>query len=164
MLVISIIGTISAISIPVYNSYIEKARVIRAIAEVRMLEKEILAYKFINEVLPDSLNDIGRGNLLDPWGNPYEYLNIEKLLEEKGGGGKGKGKGGKGGGGGGKGGGGVVKGARKDRWDKPLNYDYDLYSMGKDGDSKKSLRAKASRDDIVRASDGAYVGLASEYS
>lgn len=170
MLVIFIIGTLSAISIPVYGMYIEKARVIRTIAEVRMLEREIQAYMYINEVLPDSLDNIGRGNLLDPWGNPYKYLNIDKIIKsanEGGGGGKGKGKGKgeekgkasekaieqmK------------VKGARFDRWEKPLNLDFDLFSIGKDGDSKENLRAKASRDDIVRASDGAYVGLGSEYS
>ena len=35
--------------------------------------------------------------------------------------------------------------------------------MGKDGKSRTPLTAKASRDDIVRAGDGAYVGLASAY-
>ena len=33
--------------------------------------------------------------------------------------------------------------------------------MGKDGDSKSPLTAKASRDDIIRANDGGYIGLAS---
>jgi len=52
---------------------------------------------------------------------------------------------------------------RKDHNLVPLNSDYDLYSMGKDGKSVSPLTAKASRDDIVRANNGAFVGLASEY-
>ena len=35
--------------------------------------------------------------------------------------------------------------------------------MGKDGASLGPLTAKESRDDIVRANDGRFIGLASEY-
>ena len=45
----------------------------------------------------------------------------------------------------------------------PVNSDYDLYSMGQDRGSVPAFTAKASQDDIVRANDGAYVGLASEF-
>ena len=45
----------------------------------------------------------------------------------------------------------------------PVNSDYDLYSMGRDGKSNAPFTAKMSRDDIVRANDGQFVGLASEY-
>ena len=53
--------------------------------------------------------------------------------------------------------------ARKDRFLVPLNSDYDLYSAGKDGKSRPPLSAQMSQDDIVRANDGAYIGLASQY-
>ena len=49
---------------------------------------------------------------------------------------------------------------RKDRFLVPINSDFDLYSMGKDRISQIPLTAKASRDDIIRANDGAYIGLA----
>ena len=52
---------------------------------------------------------------------------------------------------------------RKDKKLVPLNSDYDLYSMGPDGESKPPLTAKASKDDIVRANDGEFVGLAERY-
>ena len=48
----------------------------------------------------------------------------------------------------------------KDRFLVPINSDFDLYSMGKDGKSQMPLTAKDSRDDIIRANDGAYIGLA----
>lgn len=137
MVVIAILGTITGIAIPVYNSYIEKARIAKAIAEIAIIQKEIAAYKMVEEVLPNTLNDIGRGNLLDPWENPYKYLNFASI--------KGKGP------------------MRKDRFLVPLNTDYDLYSMGKDGLTKPPLTAKASHDDIIRANDGRYIGLGSEY-
>jgi general secretion pathway protein G len=35
--------------------------------------------------------------------------------------------------------------------------------MGKDGKSQSPLTAKASRDDIIRANNGQYVGLAADY-
>jgi general secretion pathway protein G len=49
---------------------------------------------------------------------------------------------------------------RKDRFLVPINSDFDLYSMGKDGESVPPLTAQKSRDDIIRANDGAYIGPA----
>lgn len=157
MIVISIIGTLVAVILPFYIRYIEKARIIRAIAEIRIIEREIAGYKWDFEVLPNSLEVIGRGYLMDPWGNPYQYLNFaifmesgEDDLDAKGKGNKKKKKK-------------LKEKVRKDGWEKPLNSDYDLYSMGKDGESMPPLTAKASRDDIIRAYDGGFVGLASEH-
>lgn len=53
--------------------------------------------------------------------------------------------------------------ARKDHALHPLNTDFDLYSCGKDGETAKPLTAQKSRDDIIRANDGQYIGLASNY-
>jgi len=53
--------------------------------------------------------------------------------------------------------------ARRDHNLVPINSDFDLYSMGPDGQSVKPLTGGVSRDDIVRANDGAFVGKASTY-
>ena len=57
----------------------------------------------------------------------------------------------------------VVPGDRWDKQDKPLNKDYDLLSMGKDGQTDVKLFKGPAFDDIIRCNGGAYVGLASEY-
>ena len=135
--VIAIVGALSAIAIPAYTNYIEKAKETRAIADILMLQKDIQAYLINNETLPDSLDDVGRGSFEDPWGNPYRYLNI-----------------------------GTARGVgqmRKDRFMVPINSDFDLYSMGKDGRSSSPLTARSSYDDIIRANDGGYIGRASTY-
>ena len=56
-----------------------------------------------------------------------------------------------------------TRGARKDRFLTPVNSDYDLYSVGIDGDSQAAFTAKVSRDDVVRANDGGFVGLAEDF-
>jgi general secretion pathway protein G len=137
MVVVAILGTITGIAIPAYQTYIEKARVAKAIAEIDMMQGEIAAFIADTQELPNTLNDIGRGTLLDPWENNYQYYNLGTA---------------------------AGKGAmRKDRFMVPLNTDYDLYSMGKDGKTKPPLTAKASHDDVIRANDGRFIGLASEY-
>jgi general secretion pathway protein G len=73
---------------------------------------------------------------LAPWGNPYRYLNLATSPPGH---------------------------ARKDHALVPINTDFDLYSMGPDGDSAPPLTAARSRDDIVRANNGAFVGVAAEY-
>jgi general secretion pathway protein G len=139
MVVIAIIGTLSAIAIPNYLSYIHRADNSDTISVIRIIEIKISEYLDENGQLPDSLDDLGLGDLKDPWGNPYQYLRIE------GGDVKGKGK------------------LRKDHSMVPVNTDYDLYSKGKDGKSQTPFTAKASQDDIVRANDGGFVGLVSDY-
>ena len=52
---------------------------------------------------------------------------------------------------------------RKDKNLNPLNTDYDLYSVGKEGATASALTAKSSRDDIVRANDGAFIGRGEDY-
>ncbi len=182
----AIIVTLAAILVPMYNNYLEKARVARAIAEIRTIEKAVDIYGMTGGLLPDSLADIGWGTTLDPWGNPYEYLKLgtkskyagvntvihvalgkrraspvthsatawswflSSAYAAPGGGGP------PGGGGGGP----PAGQARKDRFLVPINSDYDLYSKGQDGESVAPLTAKKSQDDVVRANDGAFVGLA----
>jgi len=136
MIATAIVATLSAIAIPVVTVNIDKASNTRAISEIRTLETDITAYETENETYPNSLSDIGRGGLKDAWGNPYEYKILTGAPGEK---------------------------PRKDRFLVPVNTDYDLYSMGKDGDSKTPFTAKASRDDIVRANNGGYVGIAEEF-
>ena len=136
-IVVLIMGTLAAMVVPAYSNYINNAKITRAIGDIRAIEKDIATREAANRPLPLTLVDIGRGGLLDPWKHPYEYLNFSTI--------KGKGP------------------MRKDRFLVPLNSTYDLYSKGKDGKSKPPLNAKDSLDDIIRANDGGFVGLASGY-
>ena len=137
LVVIAILATLAAIAIPAYSNYIQRAKIARCIAEIRTLESEIAAYQGNNDNLPDNLTDLGRGNILDPWGNPYQFLNFANV--------KGVGN------------------MRKDRNLVPINAHFDLYSMGKDGKSQAPLTAKARHDDIIRANNGSFIGIASDY-
>jgi general secretion pathway protein G len=92
----------------------------------------------MNSQLQRIKNDTALYPKLDPCGRPYLYLNIETGTDHS--------------------------RPRKDRNLRPLNSDFDLYSMGKDGDSRAPLNARASRDDVLRANDGRWVNLASKYN
>lgn len=137
--VVAIIGILAAIALPAFSDYVYKARVARCKAEIVTLQTSITAYKISNNHQPDTLAEAGYENLLDPWGHPYRYLNIAD---------------------------GSVKGKgsfRKDRFLNPLNSDFDLYSMGADGLSRTPLSAAESHDDVIRASNGGFIGLASDF-
>jgi general secretion pathway protein G len=137
MITVAIILTIAAIGVPNFMLAIDDARNGKAVGDIRTMEDGIELYLVVNNVLPDDLSQVGYGGFLDPWGNPYEYLNHSTM--------HGNGH------------------ARKDRFLVPLNSDYDLYSMGPDGKSSSPLTAQASKDDIIRAADGNYIGLASQF-
>lgn len=146
LIVMAIIGTLLAIALPMLRSALDTARVARAIGDIGALQTDIASFEAGGEGLPETLADIGRGTLTDPWGRPYQYLNFHI---EEGGGKKGKGP--------------PPQGARKDRFLVPINSTYDLYSVGKDGKTVAALTAKASKDDVVRANDGGFIGLAIKY-
>lgn len=145
MIVMAIIGTLASMALPALTSLKNRAYNARAIGEVKAIEIDVLGYEATFQTIPPSLAAVGRGTLLDPWGNPYQYLNFAAA-----GGGKGKGKG-------------VPGAARRDRFLVPINSTFDLYSMGPDGKSSPPLTASGSLDDIIRANDGGYVGLAKSY-
>ncbi len=138
--VLTIMGTLAGIAVPKLRETIYVAQVAKAIGDLRVIGQEIDAVVAGGGALPNALSDIGRGGWLDPWGNPYQYLPFPV----------GKGKG-------------VPGAARKDRFLVPINSEYDIYSMGRDGKSSPPLTAAGSRDDVVRANDGGFIGLASKY-
>jgi general secretion pathway protein G len=139
LMTIAIIGLIAGLAVPNYLRYRYKAQVVQAISEIRLLEREIADFVSQTDALPNQLTDLRLGPFNDPWGNPYEYLRID------GGDTQGKGK------------------QRKDHFMVPVNGDYDLYSKGKDGKSQSPFTAHASQDDVVRANDGAFIGLVSDF-
>lgn len=157
--VLAILATLAAIALPTYFNALDRARVTKAIVDIRSLSNEISTYQLYTGRLPSSLADIGRAAFRDPYGNPYEYLNFSGSQ----GPGKGPGQGGQGQGGGAAGLRGLMAQVRKDRFLVPINSDYDLYSRGKDGQSLPPLTAQPSQDDIIRANDGGFIGLASEF-
>ena len=137
LIAIGILAVITSIALVGYRGYIETTRINAAINQITEMSIAIADYGLDNADFPASLDAIGPGNILDPWGNPYCYLNFANV--------KGKGK------------------MRKDRFLVPLNTDYDLYSMGKDGKTATPLNAKISYDDVVRANDGGFIGLGKDY-
>ena len=137
LIVMAMMITLAAMGIPAFADALDVAYVGRAIGDIRTLQTEITRYEVQLGKLPDTLQDVGVTDKLDPWGNPYEYLNFDNV--------QGQGQ------------------KRKDKFQVPLNSTYDLYSKGKDGASASALTANSSQDDIVRANDGAYVGLGSQY-
>lgn len=140
LIVVALIGTLSMIIIPRLLGYTQRTHELQALVDLREMDADIAQYGMDHNVPPDSLDDVGYGSRSDPWGNPYQYL---KILDSTDPGLSGK--------------------RRKDHFLVPVNSDFDLYSMGPDGDSKPPFTSAVSRDDIVRASNGAYIGPVSEF-
>lgn len=136
MFAIAMVGVLAAVAVPVYRAHIQRVETARAIADVHDLGQLLQRWQLNNGRFPANLAEAGLDGRLDPWGNAYRYLNMV----------------------------GARRGdMRKDKNLVPINTDFDLYSVGRDGDSVPPLTARKSRDDIVRASNGSFVGLASEY-
>jgi general secretion pathway protein G len=136
IIAITIIGVLSALGYIGVKAFQDRAQISAAVADIRNIDLKIRTYFAENAIFPSTLADLGMGALIDPWKRPYVYWPITGDPKQK---------------------------VRKDRNLHPLNTDFDLFSVGKDGDTSLALTAKASHDDIIRANDGRFVGLASDY-
>ncbi len=139
VLVLVIAGILAAIAVPNYMGHVRQAEVTKAIVDMRAIQNSITIYNVEFRTFPTDLAEIGEDGRLDPWGNPYRYLDLTSGAP------------------------GVNGTRRRDRSMNPINSDYDLYSMGPDGKSSPQLVSKKGRDDIVRANDGEFLGIAEEY-
>jgi general secretion pathway protein G len=137
MFAVLVLGILAAAGVAGYQRYVARVQTTRTIADISEIQLAIDKFELNRGALPDTLADIGLGGQLDPWGSAYQYLNFANIM-----------------------GNGQV---RKDRNLVPINTDYDLYSMGPDGLSVPPLTAAASRDDVVRANDGRFIGKAEDY-
>jgi general secretion pathway protein G len=136
LIIMAVVATLATIALLFYADMTEQARIARATADITIIGGDVDTFELTNDRLPNDLAELGRASLRDPWGNSYVYLNFTTTPAGQ---------------------------RRKDHNLVPLNSTFDLYSKGKDGESQPPLTATASRDDIVRANDGNYVGLASRY-
>jgi general secretion pathway protein G len=141
MAAIMVVGLLAAIAIPSYVAVIERQKIGQAKRELSEIAMAIERYRTLQFKVPESLDDLGpnASPLTDPWGRGYLYLNFSSS------------------------GPGVMAKIRKDHNLHPLNTEFDLYSLGKDGDSKAPLTAKASHDDVIWARDGDFIGLAEDF-
>jgi general secretion pathway protein G len=139
LVVLAIVSVLASIALPRYQDYQERVRVNSAITDIRAINAALRLYMTDNKEPPASLATVGQAGKLDPWGRPYQYLNIAGASKS------------------------VIGKARKNKNLVPINSDFDLYSLGKDGESAGPLTAGPSRDDVVLANDGKFVGLAKDY-
>ena len=133
----AVIAVLAALGIPRYAEYRERIRVEQAVADVLAMSAQIMNYAIDNHAQPDSLAEVRSGQQAGPLG---QTLCVHQPDH-----GHGHGS------------------ARKDKNTNPLNSDFDLYSVGKDGDSKLPLSPKVSWDDVIRARDGRFVGLGKDF-
>jgi general secretion pathway protein G len=140
LIVIAILGILAGSAIAIYQNYKIKAKNSAAIAQISNLQGALWNYRAENGAYPDDLSQIRGGQQLDPWQRPFQYLKIEGADSHN------------------------WHGAcRRDRNLNPLNTDFDLYSMGADGQTAKQVNNKDSLDDIIRARDGGFIGLGADF-
>ena len=126
---------VGSFAIPAFSGYVARSRVARAVSDIGTMSLKLHQWQREGRTLPHNLAEAGIANV-DPWGRPYVYLRAADVSRAQ---------------------------LRKDSHLVPLNTDFDLYSLGPDGISALALPAAPSQDDVVRAGDGAYIGLAVNY-
>lgn len=136
MIAMAIMVILATLASLYFSAYRERAQIVRAISELHTIQNEITSFQIVQDRLPVDLAEINWDSHLDPWGHPYQYTDFETVPKGK---------------------------WRKDKFLVPINSTFDLWSMGPDGQSVAPLTAPVSKDDIIRANDGSFIGRASLY-
>jgi general secretion pathway protein G len=137
MMSVTVLAVLTALGSVSYSSYRERVDITLAVHDLASMSNTIEMFVLHNRRLPDDLEEAGLGGRLDPWGREYMYLPLRTPAD--------RGR------------------ARKDRRLVPINRDYDLYSKGKDGQSRGPLTARHSHDDVIRAGSGSFFGKAENF-
>jgi len=133
---ILVIGVLGTIGYVSYNSVVNKARLVQAMGDIKAIAVAVDFYESRNGVFPGSLSSVGMDNKIDPWETSYVYIRIND----------------------------PGAGGPRSHQGVPINTDYELYSHGVDGLSSAPLAAAEAVDDIVRAGNGGFLGLASNFN
>jgi general secretion pathway protein G len=135
-LVTALLGVLATIAISGFRTYQDRARRSQVIVDLKTISTELDGYEIARGSLPAALADVdpSLAAMRDVWGRPYFYTRVAGTPRGK---------------------------LRKDKFLVPINYD--LYSAGPDGKTTPPLTAKASRDDVIRASNGSFYGPAQQY-
>ena len=135
--VTAVLSILATMALSAFYSYVSLAKITRATTDIRNIDKSINAFVIDRATLPNDLSELGPVPL-DPWGRQYKYYNF-------------------------------AKGGDTPYMDvtgvTQLNREYDLYSLGKDGLTDKSLMLSDvnSRDDIIRGNDGTVIELGEKF-
>lgn len=135
MIIIAIVAVAMVIGAPMVSNYLDSSRNLEARAQIGQMARALKEWEKARGSLPATLAE-AQLERLDPWGNAYRYLNVRTASPGS---------------------------VRKDKSAAPINSDFDLYSMGRDGQTHLQLNQPTARDDIVRARDGGFIGLAEEF-
>lgn len=136
LMALGILAVLLSLAVPAWTGYQDKAKSLQAGKEIALMATAIEGFRNERGEYPDSLDDVRLGGRQDPWGRAYVYYNVEK---------RGRGR------------------ARKDRALNPINSDFDLYSPGADGETHGQVSHRRSADDILRASNGRFIGLGADF-
>jgi general secretion pathway protein G len=142
LIVLAVLAILAEIATANYQSYRVTSQNNAAIKDILEIASAIERYHLAHKVWPDNLSDVHYATKLDPWGNNYLYAKVPSLL------------------------GNISIGGtllRQDANLKPINTFYDLYSKGADGETTNNISVPISHDDIIRARDGDFIGLAKDY-
>lgn len=140
MLTGAVCALLLSMAIPGYRHIIERQKVNQAVRDLALISMLLEKHRTAHFELPMALAELGAGvPAKDPWGFEYRYLNFGADIP------------------------GVEGKIRKDHNLHPLNTEFDLYSVGPDGRSVPPLTGRPSRDDVIWARDGGFVGVARDY-
>ena len=129
---IGVVALVASVAVPSVDAYLNRGKAAHAIGDIGTISIQLYRWQSNSRKFPQSLAEAGLSGFVDPWGNPYKYVNVATAQPGD---------------------------VRRDRNGTPINTDFDLYSMGPDGRTGDETDA---RDDIVRANNGQFVGVAED--
>jgi general secretion pathway protein G len=132
---VGVVALVASVAVPTVDAYLDRGKAARAIGDIGTITVQLYRWQSNTRKFPETLAEAGLSGFVDPWGNPYHYVNVASASGAD---------------------------VRRDRNGTPLNSDFDLYSTGPDGLTKTRLDEDIARDDIVRANNGQFVGSAKD--
>lgn len=129
---IGVVALVASVAVPSVDAYLDRGRAAHAVGDIGTISVQLYRWQSNSRKFPQTLAEAGLSGFVDPWGHPYQYVNVATAKSGD---------------------------VRRDRMGTQINTDFDLYSMGPDGRTGDEGKGD---DDIVRANNGQFVGVAQD--
>src|SRR5262245_10241309 len=73
---IGVVALVASVAVPTVDAYLDRGKAAHAIGDIGTISVQLYRWQSNSRKFPQTLAEAGLSGFVDPWGNPYKYVNV----------------------------------------------------------------------------------------
>src|SRR5262249_28272276 len=73
---VGVVALVAAVAVPSMDTYLNRGKAAHAIGDIGTISVQLYRWQSNTRKFPETLAEAGLSGFVDPWGNPYQYVNV----------------------------------------------------------------------------------------